>query len=113
MPCHQDPTVCTCGYIAQASERLFVQLQEDLTSFMVVFVGSPLHVKNPYLRAKFVEILADWLPERCPPGTTRNIMTGLFEGHPLAIQVLVPNLLRLYVDIEFTGSHTQVSCTRR
>jgi hypothetical protein len=77
---------------------------------MVVFVGSPLHVKNPYLRAKFVEILADWLPERCPPGTTRNIMTGLFEGHPLAIQVLVPNLLRLYVDIEFTGSHTQVKC---
>lgn len=80
---------------------------------MVIFVGSPLHVKNPYLRAKFVEILADWLPDRCPPGSTRTIMAGLFEGHPLAIQVLVPNLLRLYVDIEFTGSHTQVGSTLR
>lgn len=75
---------------------------------MVVFLGSPLHMKNPYLRSKFVEILADWLPDRCPTGSIRTIMTGLFEGHPLAIECLVPNLLRLYVDIEFTGSHTQV-----
>lgn len=35
-------------------------------------------------------------------------MTTLFEGHHLALQYLVPNLLKLYVDIEFTGSHTQV-----
>jgi hypothetical protein len=38
----------------------------------------------------------------------RNSMTSLFEGHQLALQYLVPNLLKLYVDIEFTGSHTQV-----
>lgn len=35
-------------------------------------------------------------------------MASLFEGHPLAMQHLTPNLLRLYVDIEFTGSHTAV-----
>lgn len=32
----------------------------------------------------------------------------LFEGHPLSLEYLVRNLLKLYVDIEFTGSHTQV-----
>jgi ubiquitin conjugation factor E4 B len=31
----------------------------------------------------------------------------LFEGHQLCLDYLVPNLLKLYVDIEFTGSHTQ------
>lgn len=32
----------------------------------------------------------------------------LFKGHPLSLEYLVRNLLKLYVDIEFTGSHTQV-----
>ena len=36
-------------------------------------------------------------------------MSSLFEGHQLALQYLVPNLLQLYVDIEFTGAHNQVS----
>lgn len=33
---------------------------------------------------------------------------SLFEGHQLSLEYLVRNLLKLYVDIEFTGSHTQV-----
>eukprot|EP00897_Mesotaenium_endlicherianum_P010633 jgi/Mesen1/9599/ME000657S08877 len=33
-------------------------------------------------------------------------MSNLFEGHPLALQHLTPGLLRIYVDIEFSGSHT-------
>lgn len=32
----------------------------------------------------------------------------LFEGHQMSLDYLVRNLLKLYVDIEFTGSHTQV-----
>lgn len=32
----------------------------------------------------------------------------LFEGHQMSLEYLVRNLLKLYVDIEFTGSHTQV-----
>ncbi|KAL3525885.1 hypothetical protein ACH5RR_014257 [Cinchona calisaya] len=31
----------------------------------------------------------------------------LFEGHQLSLEYLVRNLLKLYVDIEFTGSHTR------
>ena len=38
----------------------------------------------------------------------RNLsMATLFEGHPFAQEHLVFNLMKLYVDIEFTGSHTQ------
>jgi hypothetical protein len=43
-----------------------------------------------------------------PSPVMASSMTLLFEEHPLALQYLVPNLLKLYVDIEFTGSHTQV-----
>ena len=31
----------------------------------------------------------------------------LFEAHPMAVNFLVSNLIGLYVDVEYTGSHTQ------
>lgn len=48
------------------------------------------------------------LPEYSHAPTLASSMASLFEGHQLALQYLVPNLLQLYVDIEFTGAHTQV-----
>lgn len=33
-------------------------------SFIVMLMGSPLHVKNPYLRAKMVEVLNAWMPSK-------------------------------------------------
>ena len=38
-----------------------------------------------------------------------SVTASLFEGHQLSLEYLVRNLLKVYVDIEFTGSHTQVS----
>lgn len=44
-----------------------------------------------------------------PPLCSGSSATAtLFEGHQLSLEYLVRNLLKLYVDIEFTGSHTQV-----
>ncbi|KAG1366813.1 hypothetical protein COCNU_13G006030 [Cocos nucifera] len=41
-------------------------------------------------------------------GHVNNIgEASLFEGHQLSLDHLVRNLLKLYVEIEFTGSHTQ------
>ena len=73
-------------------------------------LGSPQYVKNPYLRAKFVEILRGWLPG--DPADSRYEYVpryaALFEGgNALATRFLVPSLLRLYVDIEFTGAANQ------
>ena len=74
-----------------------------------------MYVRNPYLRAKCSEVLAIFLPnqvDRQDPTRPLNIdfnhLETLFQGHPVALEFMVPNLLRLYVDIEFTGSHNQV-----
>lgn len=72
-------------------------------NFIIMFMASPLYVKNPYLRAKMVEVLNAWMPEK----SKLPAMATLFEGHQLAQEYLVFNLLKLFVDIEFTGSHTQ------
>ncbi|CAH1420992.1 unnamed protein product [Lactuca virosa] len=77
---------------------------DDFMNFIIMFMASPEYIRNPYLRAKMVEVLNCWMP--CRSGSSSATST-LFEGHQLSVQYLVKNLLKLYVDIEFTGSHTQ------
>ncbi|XP_051121088.1 probable ubiquitin conjugation factor E4 [Andrographis paniculata] len=76
---------------------------DDFMNFIIMFMASPEYVRNPYLRAKMVEVLNCWMPRRSGSKATET----LFEGHQLSLEYLVRNLLKLYVDIEFTGSHTQ------
>ncbi|KAK7365046.1 hypothetical protein VNO80_13820 [Phaseolus coccineus] len=76
---------------------------DEFMNFIIMFMASPEFIKNPYLRAKMVEVLNCWMPRRS--GSTAA--ATLFEGHQLSLEYLVRNLLKLYVDIEFTGSHTQ------
>ncbi|XP_015064494.1 probable ubiquitin conjugation factor E4 [Solanum pennellii] len=78
-------------------------LLDDFMNFIIMFMASPEYIRNPYLRAKMVEVLNCWMPRRS--GSTAT--STLFEGHQLSLEYLVKNLLKLYVDIEFTGSHTQ------
>ncbi|KAJ9562103.1 hypothetical protein OSB04_007263 [Centaurea solstitialis] len=77
---------------------------DDFMNFIIMFMASPEYVRNPYLRAKMVEVLNCWMPRR---SGSSSVTSSLFEGHQLSVQYLVKNLLKLYVDIEFTGSHTQ------
>lgn len=77
---------------------------DDFMNFIIMFMASPEYIRNPYLRAKMVEVLNCWMPRR---SGTSSVTSSLFEGHQLSVQYLVKNLLKLYVDIEFTGSHTQ------
>ncbi|PKI47934.1 hypothetical protein CRG98_031718 [Punica granatum] len=76
---------------------------DDFMNFIIMFMASPQYIRNPYLRAKMVEVLNCWIPRR----SGSSITASLFEGHQLSLEYLVRNLLKLYVDIEFTGSHTQ------
>ncbi|XP_043723166.1 probable ubiquitin conjugation factor E4 [Telopea speciosissima] len=78
-------------------------LLDDFMNFIIMFMASPNFIRNPYLRAKMVEVLNCWMPSR----SGSSVTTSLFEGHTLSLEYLVRNLLKLYVDIEFTGSHTQ------
>jgi ubiquitin conjugation factor E4 B len=76
---------------------------DDFLNFIIMFMASSSYIKNPYLKAKMVEVLKCWMPQRSGLKST----AALFEGHQLCVDYLVKSLLKLYVDIEFTGSHTQ------
>ncbi|KAJ2845084.1 Ubiquitin conjugation factor E4, partial [Coemansia brasiliensis] len=96
-----------------------------LPLFVVAFLARPKYIRNPYLKAKLVDIL-HMLTYRDPredddyvdtlggniPGTLRlhpsiQQFQGNLDGNALARVYLVPALLRFYVDIEQTGSSSQ------
>ncbi|XP_024033127.1 probable ubiquitin conjugation factor E4 [Morus notabilis] len=81
-------------------------LLDDFMNFIIMFMASPNYIRNPYLRAKMVGVLNCWMPRKSELGGS-SATASLFEGHQLSLEYLVRNLLKLYVDIEFTGSHTQ------
>eukprot|EP01018_Ginkgo_biloba_P036582 Gb_15414 [translate_table: standard] len=90
-------------FSARVPKALDGVILDEFMNFIIMFMASPLYIKNPYLRAKMVEVLNFWMPHK----SNSPAMATLFEGHSLALEYLVFNLLKLYVDIEFTGAHTQ------
>lgn len=90
-------------------------LLEEIVTFCIAGSASPLHLKNPYLRAKLVEFLWSIFPRNTSrmgdddedEGPSNAAMEGLFAGHLLSRRFLPGALFRLYVDVEHTGSHTQ------
>jgi len=98
-------------FVARIAERQPRILQDedlgDFMTFLVTFTGRPDLVHNPYLRAKMVEVLHHWVPPEGAAHPLAGKMANLFEFHDTCRDELVQNLLKLYVDIEFTGSNTQ------
>ena len=74
-------------------------------NFFIAFMGNTSFVKNPYLRCKFVEVLRHWIPFE--DGYQSPKLATLFEVNPVSLKHLIPSLLYLYVDIEFTGGANQ------
>jgi hypothetical protein len=85
----------------------------DLLTALLAFLGSPLHVHNPYARGDIVGALTVFAPFRHDPlrkpgGERLGLPTffNLLPTHPLAVASLAPSLTAFHVDIEYSGSHT-------
>jgi hypothetical protein len=89
-----------------------------LLTFCVTFLGEGGYVRNPYLRAHLTEVLALFVPKKeaaggkggggsAAGGFAASRMASVLAGHTLARRLLAPALMGFFVDIEFTGAHTQ------
>jgi len=85
----------------------------SIVDFLVLFLGSNQHIKNPYLRSQLVEVLYEFSPdaERDALRSERKahlpFVFHQIDSNPTAIKYLTPALIKLYVDIETTGRHAQ------
>jgi ubiquitin conjugation factor E4 B len=78
---------------------------EEFSNMFVMFIANSKYVHNPYVRSKFPEVLASVTPEegfRIPDSVKSSLfMSQLMKKH------LLPGLLQLFSDVEFTGASTQ------
>jgi len=111
----EDVAECLLAVTRHAPAALQAAGGAQLTAFLeflVLLLGAPEHARNPYLRAKLVEVLRAWCPPAAEAGGGARetpaalVARPLFEHHPLCVRALVPNLLTLYVDIEFGGGRS-------
>ena len=91
-------------------EALRLAPLEPLVGTATRFVTAASHVRNPYLRAKFVEILFYFAPDMVSqvygPGNGRHLV-ALLETHPVFIKHGVAGLALFYQEVESTGAHHQ------
>ena len=55
------------------------------------------HIKNPYLRCKFISVIHSFLPDYSGSDKLGQVM---FETNASAFQFLIPNLLKIFADAE-------------
>ncbi|XP_070562106.1 ubiquitin conjugation factor E4 B-like isoform X2 [Ptychodera flava] len=76
----------------------------DIVLFIVLIVCSPNYLSNPYLVAKFVELL--FVVNPAIQDRTRHVH-DMIVNQPLGAIHLAPALMRFYTDVESTGSSNE------
>ncbi|XP_002737351.1 ubiquitin conjugation factor E4 B [Saccoglossus kowalevskii] len=76
----------------------------DIVTFIIMIVCSSHYLSNPYLVAKFVELM--FVVNPAIHDRTRNVH-NMIVNHPLAALHLAPALMRFYTDVETTGSSNE------
>ncbi|RIA98699.1 ubiquitin elongating factor core-domain-containing protein [Glomus cerebriforme] len=92
------------SFISRYNPKVILSCSRDeLVIFIITFLKSSSYIKNPYLKAKLVEILFYY--------TMRNENEGgigmILNTHPIALEHLMSSLMSFYVEVEQTGTHTQ------
>ena len=75
-----------------------------LYHLITLAIGSPSYVKNPYLRGKLMKILSSFIYYKTNHPDQYQLT---LHAHPVVSRDLIHALMIFYVDIEFTGGHTQ------
>ncbi|OSX59930.1 hypothetical protein POSPLADRAFT_1066990 [Postia placenta MAD-698-R-SB12] len=90
--------------VRQSPESLELSGKNEILVWTLTFLTSTWYIKNPFLKAKLVEVLfyasLNW-------GGHRAIMTSTLNSHPIALKYLVPALTHFYIEVEQTGASSQ------
>ncbi|ENN76013.1 hypothetical protein D910_08109, partial [Dendroctonus ponderosae] len=96
-------------YIPTLFEDIGCSKMEPIVTFLLTYMGSSSHMKNPHLRARLAEGLDAFVPNR-DDLTILNISTyqrtRLFTHHPHKGE-MVKMVMKVFVSIEMTGQSVQ------
>ncbi|MDC0510891.1 hypothetical protein OAN61_00635, partial [bacterium] len=87
---------------------------DGMLTLIVVLLGSPGYVRNPYLCQKFADVIYALVPDELKPRDHQSFASDdapdfsmLLATNVLARRYLAAGLLRVYTDAENTGGHNQ------
>eukprot|EP00054_Salpingoeca_dolichothecata_P003166 m.25646 g.25646 ORF g.25646 m.25646 type:complete len:1000 (+) comp13601_c0_seq1:1099-4098(+) len=75
-----------------------------LVRFLITFISGREHIHSPYLRAKLVEIIADYAPDR----GLKSRFFDLVQSDHMSVTQLAPALMQFYVDVEDTDFYSKL-----
>ncbi len=85
---------CLSRYYSQSPKSLELSGKNEMLIWCLTFLTSTWYIKNPFLKAKIVEVLFygtwNW-------GEHRNVLTTLLNTHPVALKHLMPALMSFYI----------------
>ena len=68
--------------------------KNEMLLWCLTFLSSTWYIKNPFLKAKIVEVLFmgtwNWSEQR-------SVLTTLLNTHPMALKHLMPSLMNFYI----------------
>ncbi|KAH8550974.1 ubiquitin elongating factor core-domain-containing protein [Umbelopsis sp. PMI_123] len=79
--------------------------QAELITFIITFLSNGQYIKNPYLKAKLVEILF-YFTYPIAQGVPGDLEDAL-HSQQMALKYLMPAMLNFYADVEQTGASSQ------
>jgi ubiquitin conjugation factor E4 B len=78
---------------------------DELIILCITFLRSSEYIKNPYLKANLVTMLFRGTWRR--RNGARGALVDLLNSIPFATENLLHALMKFYIEVEFTGTHTQ------
>ncbi|KZT09134.1 uncharacterized protein LAESUDRAFT_801836 [Laetiporus sulphureus 93-53] len=90
--------------VRQSPDSLELSGKNELLIWALTFLTSTWYIKNPFLKAKLVEVLfyatLSW-------GQHRSILAATLNSHAMALKYLIPALTHFYIEVEQTGASSQ------
>lgn len=108
MPEYFVEIIGTLGiFYARATPELFIRNRDNsrLVEFIILFLGRPNYISNPYVKAKFVELMFFGILEF--NANTPGFFAEVVDNEELALKYLVHSLMQFYIDVERTGASSQ------
>ncbi|EED23803.1 ubiquitin fusion degradation protein UfdB, putative [Talaromyces stipitatus ATCC 10500] len=101
-----DDIVSNFKFIMWSMPQIITTAQGDeLVMLCIAFLESSQYIKNPYLKAGLISILFRGTWPR--PGGARGILVDLLNSLPFANEYLLHAVMKFYIEVEHTGTHTQ------
>ncbi|KAK9449910.1 ubiquitin elongating factor core-domain-containing protein [Limtongia smithiae] len=86
-------------------QLLFDQTHVELVTFAVTFIRTSSYIKNPYLKAKIIEVLFFGVQQQ--PSFRFGFLGETLNSLPFAVEHLFHMLMQFYIEIEQTGASSQ------